>query len=216
MLAGAPKWLNVTRYSVVARSSSAIAGSADALQIDIDDLRLMLRALLIDRFKLAAHFEDRPVTAYTLVADNPKLQKADPVNRTGCKEGPAPGAKDPRDSNPMLSRLMTCRNMSMAELAEDLSRIAGGYLRHPVVDATGIAGAWDFTLSFTPAARMATAGPSGNDNAPGNSVLGASDPTGGLTIFDALRRQLGVKLEMQKRPMPVLVIDHVEEQPSAN
>ena len=44
----------------------------------------------------------------------------------------------------------------------------------------------------------------------------ASDPTGGLTLYDAVNKQLGLKLEMQKRSMPVLVIDHIEEKPADN
>ncbi len=41
----------------------------------------------------------------------------------------------------------------------------------------------------------------------------ASDPSGALSLYDAVNKQLGLKLEQQKRPMPVLVIDHVEEKP---
>jgi uncharacterized protein (TIGR03435 family) len=54
----------------------------------------MLRALLVDRFKMAVHYEDRPVDVYTLVAAKPKFRKADPSNRTGCTNGPpqAPSA----------------------------------------------------------------------------------------------------------------------------
>jgi uncharacterized protein (TIGR03435 family) len=46
--------------------------------------------------------------------------------------------------------------------------------------------------------------------------LGAADPNGALSLFDAVQRQLGLKLELRKRPMPVLVIDRVNEQPSDN
>jgi uncharacterized protein (TIGR03435 family) len=93
MLAGAPKWLDSTRYNLLAKTSTAVTGPANAMQIDIDDLRLMLRALLVERFKLATHYEDRPVSAYTLTAAKPKLTKADPLNRTGWKEGPDPTAR---------------------------------------------------------------------------------------------------------------------------
>jgi hypothetical protein len=72
----------------------------------------MLRNRLIDRFKIAVHMEDRPLNAYTLTAVNPKLAKADPTGRTGCKEGPAPAAKDPRDTTPILARLLTRRNIT--------------------------------------------------------------------------------------------------------
>jgi len=215
MLAGGPKWIDETRYSVVAKSSTAIAGSADGLQIDLDDLRLMLRALLVERFKLATHFEDRPVSAYTLVLDKPKLQKADPANRTGCKEGVPPGLKDPRSANPQLSRLVTCQNMSMAQFTEDLPRIAGGYIHNPVVDATALAGSWDFTLNFSPVGLVGNAG-GGDPAAAAGSAPTASTPTGALSLFDALTKQLGLRLELRKRPLPVLVIDHVEEKPSDN
>jgi uncharacterized protein (TIGR03435 family) len=214
LLAGGPKWLDDTKYTLVAKSTSAIAGTAGDMQIDIDDLRLMLRALLIQRFKLQTHFEDRPVSAYTLVADKPKLRAADPANRTNCREGTAPGAKDPRDTSPMLSRLVTCQNMTMAQLAEDLPRIAGGYIHVPVVDATSLSGAWDFTLNFTPATQLTNPGRGADPSTGAGAAPVAMDPTGGLSLFDALQKQLGVKLEMRKRPMPVLVIDHVEEKPS--
>jgi uncharacterized protein (TIGR03435 family) len=178
----------------------------------------MVRGLLKDRFKLATHVEDRPVTAYTLVVDKPKLQKADPANRTGWKEGPAPGAKDPRDSNPMLARLVTARNMTMAQFTEDLPRMAGGYFRIPVLDATGLTDAYDFTLNFSPIGLL-TGGPAGGrggDAPPAAGAPLASDPTGGLSVFDAINRQLGLKMEKTKRSMPVLIIDHIEEKPTDN
>jgi uncharacterized protein (TIGR03435 family) len=216
LLAGGPKWLDTTKYSLVARSTTAVTGTGNNMQVDIDDLRLMLQALLKERFKLVVHMEDRPVTAYTLVADKPKMQKADPANRTNCKEGPAPGAKDPRDTSPMLSRLVTCQNMTMAQLAEDLPRLAGGYIKVPVVDASGIDGAFDFSLNFTPIGRLNGPGRAGDAAAAAGATPAAADPSGGLSLFDALSRQLGVKLEMKKRPIPVLVIDSVQEKPSDN
>ncbi len=207
-----PKWLDDTRFSVLAKAAST--GAPGSPGIDIDDLRLMLRALLMERFKLATHLEDRPVPAYTLLAVQPKLQKANPANRTRWKEGPPPDGKDPRNSSPILSRLITCQNMTMAQLAEDLPRFAGGYVHTPVEDATGLAGAWDFTLSFTPAGQL---GPGrGGDPTQTSGVPTASDPTGAVSLFDALTKQLGLKLELRKRVMPVLVIDHVEEKPTDN
>ena len=215
LLAGGPKWLDDTKYSLVAKSTTAIAGTTGAMQIDIDDLRLMLRALLVDRFKLQTHFEDRPVSVYTLVSDKSKLRPADAANRTNCHDGVAPGVKDPRDTNPMLTRLVTCQNITMGQFVEDLPRIAGGYIHVPVVDASGISGAWDFILNFSPAGQVSNTGGNG-DQGTAASPLSATAPTGGLSLFDALEQQLGVKLEMHKRPMAVLVIDHVEEQPSTN
>jgi uncharacterized protein (TIGR03435 family) len=215
LLAGGPSWLDTTKYSVVARSTSAIGGVAGNLQIDIDDLRLMLRALLIQRFALTTHFEDRPVSAYTLVADKPKLTPADPSRRTNCREGVEPGARDPRTTSPMLSRLVTCQNMTLRQFAEDVPRIAGGYIHVPVVDATGLDGAWDFTLNFSPSGQVNNTQSVAAAAAPGQVPV-AADPNGALSLFDAVEKQLGLKLEMRKRPMPVLVIDRVDEQPSGN
>ncbi len=62
--------------------------------------------MFADRFQMTSHFEDRPVEAFTLIATNPKMKKADPLNRTHCKEGPGPDGKDPRIANPILGRLL--------------------------------------------------------------------------------------------------------------
>jgi uncharacterized protein (TIGR03435 family) len=169
------------------------------MNVDIDDLKAMLRALITERFRLKSHYEDRPVTAYTLLPDKPKLARADPANRTGYKEGPAPDQK----------------------FADDLQRMANGYIRVPVEDKTGLDGAYDFTLMFTPSGLLNGPGrgrgdaPAAGPGTPGGGA-DASDPTGGLSLFDAVNKQLGLKLEMRKRPMPVLVIDRIEEKPTDN
>ncbi len=112
----------------------------------------------------------------------------------------------------------------MAEFAGQLQGTAPE-LNWPVQDATGIEGRWDLTVTYsrnfpmmtTAMAAMATvAGPGrgGDAGAPGNDM--ASDPAGGIAIFQALEKQLGLKLEMRKRLMPVTVIDHLEQKPSDN
>jgi uncharacterized protein (TIGR03435 family) len=169
----------------------------------------MLRALLIERFKIVTHTEQRPIDAYELVvADKAKLQTADPSNRTKRFEGVLPGVKDPREANPGLNRVVTVQNMSMAQFAEELSSIAPAYLRLPVVDATGLEGSFDFVLSFSTLGSTTNQGASG-----GAGALAASAPTGALSLLDAIPKELGLKLDQRKRPWPVLVIDHIEEQP---
>ncbi len=176
-----------------------------------------MRKFLADRFKLAAHMEDRPLDAYTLLAGNPKLKKADPSNRTGCKEGPGADAKDPRIANPILGRLLTCHNMTMTQFAAMLQSQASGYIRTPVLDSTGIDGAYDFTLSFSAIGQLQGGGggppPPSGDTSMG---LAASDPSGGISLPDAINKQLGLRLVKQKRPVPALVIDHIEEKPTEN
>lgn len=212
LVANAPKWFDQTKYSIVAKTSTAVSGTGQNTAVDIDDLKAMLRQLITERFKLKSHFENRPVDAYTLLADKPKMAKADPSNRTKFKEGPEPGQPDLR--NGVIARMVTVRNMTMAQFAEDLQRIAGGYVRLPVEDKTGLEGAYDFTLAFSPIQFVRGQGGRG-DGAPGAGPE-ASDPNGALSLEDAMSKQLGLKFEMRKRPVPVLVIDHIEEKPSDN
>ena len=56
----------------------------------------------------------------------------------------------------------------------------------------------------------------GGDAGPEGVAPAASEPTGALTIFEAVEKQLGLKLEMHKRSMPVIVIDHLEQKPTDN
>jgi uncharacterized protein (TIGR03435 family) len=218
-LVGAPKWMDEDRFDILAKVVNDAPGSAgaNAPRIDIEDLRPMLQALLADRFKMQAHMENRPISAYTLIAVSPKLRKADPLSRTRCAEGPGPDGKDPRTVNPSLNRLVSCQNMTMAQIGDELQRIASGYIYSPVVDATQIKGSWDFTLSFSSAnLTKAGAGNGGTSATPPSGTTAASDPNGALSLFDAVSKQLGLKLEKQRRPAPVLVIDHIEEKPTEN
>ena len=102
----------------------------------------------------------------------------------------------------------------MQEFAERLpSAFFAGYLSNQVVvDATGIGGAYDFTLSFS-ATRVSPAQAAAVGAAAGQPV--AADPDG-LTLFDAIEKQLGLKLEQQNLPAPVVILDHVEEKPADN
>lgn len=216
-LVGGPKFLDTAKFDIIAKAPG-VTGTGINPQIDIDDILAMLQTLLKDRFKLAVHTEDRPINAYVLTAVKPKLAKADPAGRTGCKEGPAVGGKDPRDTAPILSRLLTCRNMTMAQFGEQLPILASGYVHTTVKDETGLEGAYDFTLSFSAAGLLTfgAGGRGGEPAAPGGAGSDASLPTGALSLNDAISKQLGLKLEMRKRPVEVLVIDHVEESPTAN
>ena len=85
------------------------------------------------------------------------------------------------------------------------------------VKGSGLKGSYDFTLSFSSVDKIL---PNTNNNAnnsnPAIPNISSSDPNGALSIFDAVSRQLGLKLEKTKRPYPVLVIDHIEETPTAN
>jgi uncharacterized protein (TIGR03435 family) len=213
MLVGAPKWPDSDHFDILAKVANEAPGQA-APVIDEEDRRPMLRALLADRFQLKTHMEDRPISAYTLIAVNPKLKKADPRSGTRCKEGPGPDGKDPRAANPVLNRLISCQNMTTAQIGEELQRIASGYIYSAVVDATGLKGSWDFTLSFSSANLTNGRGDGSETNSSATST--APDANGAITLFDAVSKQLGLKLEKQRRPVQVLVIDHIDEKPTDN
>jgi uncharacterized protein (TIGR03435 family) len=157
----------------------------------------MLRSLLSGRYKLKMHTEDRPMPASVLVAIKPKLDKTDPAARIGCHEasGSAPG------------RFIACQNVTMQQFADILPVITQGDVRAPVFDATGIEGAWQFSFHFVPVRQLAAAAARKSGEVPPDR---ATDPVGGYSIFDALTKQLGLKVESQKRPLPVLAIDSIE------
>jgi uncharacterized protein (TIGR03435 family) len=202
MLVGFPKGFDRTRFDIVAEISGTGSNTTDGF--DTDAARLMLRALLTERFRLMTHNEERPVAAYGMVAVKVKLKKADAASRPGCRNAPAPSGMSPIFS-------LHCQNVTMAQLAEELPAFGGLYVTHPVFDATGLKGGWDFDLSWSPPHLVRGREP--GLPAPGTPV--AEDPNGALTIVEALSK-LGLKLEPQKHPMPVLVIDHVELKPTDN
>lgn len=189
VVAGLPKFAAATPFDVQAKASQPFE--------DLDELRTVLQGLLMDRFKLKVHTEDRPVETFVLTAGKPKLKPAqDPSARTKCT--PAPG-RDPD---------LTCQNMSMAEFAVILIGDRGT-VDLPVLDATGIEGRWDFHLNYILAGNLRTI-------TQGQAAGDAPTPAGGLSLVEAVDKQLGLKMELRKRPFPVLVIDHVEEHPSEN
>ena len=219
MIVGAPKWMSDEKISIIAKApTSAMMNGQNGPPIDIETLIAMIRNLLVERFKLQTHMEDRPMNAFSLVAVKPKMKPADPNGRIKCEEGPAADQKDTRDAHPILGRLLNCQNMTMTRFAEMLQPLAPGYIHSPVLDSTGLQGSWDFTLSFSTVGQLqGNAGGRGGDAPaapPAENV--ASDPNGALSLPDAISRQLGLKLEQTKRPVQVLVIDHVEQKPIDN
>ena len=209
-IANAPKWLDSSKFDVLAKAGANVRVDkfSSGNLINYEALRSMLRAMIAERFQMKWHMEDRPVTAYTLVQAKPRLKPTlDPTERTRCKEGPGPDGKDPRITSPILNRLVTCQNMTVAQIGDELQRVASGYIYNTVVDGTGLKGSYDFTLSFSSADKILPTA--------GDATAGA-DPNGAVSVFDAVNRQLGLKLEKTKRPYPVLVIDHIEETPTEN
>jgi uncharacterized protein (TIGR03435 family) len=193
---------STSRYDVSATSSAMEGGAAE--------IAPMIRSLLEERFKMKWHEEKRPVNAYTLIAVKPKMKKADPASRSHCiRANGGPGS-------PPGTQTMTCQNIAMDDFVDQLMGVGQG-LNWPVRNSTELEGGWDFTLIYGrgPAPMMAAAAPGGGEGR-GGAVAEASDPSGSLTIFEAIEKELGLKLQMEKRPESVVVIDHIEEKPTEN
>jgi uncharacterized protein (TIGR03435 family) len=219
-IVGLPKAAENVNWDIIAKASTMAPlnappnGQAPQQQVDFDSMRVMLQALLKDRFKLAIHEETRQLPGYVLVAVKPKLKPADPTDRPGCKEGPGADGKDPRTVNSAAGRLFSCLNMTLAEFAAELPNRAGGYFGQVpggVVDATKIEGKYDITLNFSAAGMV-----SGGGGRSGGTAGEAVDPGGAISLQEAIEKQLGLKLEPQKNPGMVLVVDDVEEKPTDN
>ena len=206
-LAGVPAAIDALRVDVIAKTSpDAVTGPG----IDPELLAPLVRNLLETRFKMTYHEEDRQVTAYSLTSDKPKLKKADPESRIFCRRGQAPTGSPPG------SQMLTCQNATMALFAEQLVQIYPG-LNWPVLDATGIDGGWDFSLTFsTLPAALLNAGRGGPASDARSALPSVSDPSGSYTIFEAVEKQLGLKLKAEKRSEKVIVIDHMETTPTEN
>ena len=208
MMQGGPKFMDEDRWDITGKLISTDPGQP--AQGDPETRTKVILKLLEERFKLKMHFEDRVVPAYTLSSVKPKMAKADPATRSGCYEGPGPDGKDPRIANPLLSRLLYCRNMTMAQFADLLPQQVNGYVHSAVLDKTGLTDAYDFTLSFSAIGIL-------QDSLKGaGQPGGGTDPNGAISFPEAVNKQLGLKLELEKRPAPVLVIDHVEQKPTEN
>jgi uncharacterized protein (TIGR03435 family) len=150
-------------------------------------MKEMLRTLLAERFQLQTHRETKNGSVYALV-----------VARSGMK---LEVTKSPNHRTSHTSadtdgkRTFHAEGFNMDELAASLAAI----LRQTVVDRTGDAGKYDFELSWMP------------DPGTSNNAVDSSGPS----IFTALQEQLGLRLESQKGPIPILVIDRIER-PSEN
>lgn len=162
----------------------------------------LLRNLLVDRFGMKYHTEDRQVTAYALAAGKPKMKKSDPSSRARCTQGNAMTGAAPG------TRSMICQNVTMAQFALQLQG-ANQDVVWPVEDQTKLEGGYDFTLTYA-----AFTLPAGMGRAPGDAQ--ASDPSGSYTLLEAVEKQLGLKLEKVKRTEKVIVIDHLDTKPTEN
>jgi bla regulator protein BlaR1 len=211
-ISGAPGWLNSERYDIDAKMDSATV--EELRKLDEDDRRAvrqhMLQALLADRYKLTLHRETKDLPIYVLIVakDGPKFKQATPGETypNGIK---GPDGHSGAGMMMMGREGLTGQGVELMNLVRHLTRQLG----RTVVDKTGLTGRYDFTLKWTPDETLGGA-PKGPQS--GQAGVGDTPPTDSSpSLFTALQEQLGLKLESQKGPVEILVIDHVEK-PSEN
>jgi uncharacterized protein (TIGR03435 family) len=198
---GMPGVAEIQRFDVNAKTAASLGTNPDD-----ETLAPLILSLLKDRFAFQYHTEERTLPAYGLLANKPKMKKADPASRTHCIR-----SNDPVGTPPGTS-ILNCQNITMAQFVEQLRGMGQGLKMAPV-DATQLEGGWDFILTWNQRTGMNTAPAR---TAEGSDVATSADPGGGYTIFEAMEKQLGLKLEMQKHPIPVIVIDHLDPKPTDN
>ena len=186
---GGPAWIKTDTFDIIAKA---------AREVPWENTQLMLRNLVTQRFQLRLHEENQSTTVYALTAGKrpAKLKDADPTRRSECKRSLGDG-----------TITLICHNTTVAQLEETALSEAWGLLDHPVIDLTGLTGAYDFSVTWSPVTRYGVAA-TGGDSSQVSDV--ATAPSGDLTFFDALEKQIGLKLQKQKHEVPVLLIDFAE------
>jgi uncharacterized protein (TIGR03435 family) len=200
-----PKWAASDRYDVEARADG---------EPTKDQMRLMMQSLLADRFKLALHYEAKEAPVFAMVLDKPgktgpqlSAHPKDASCTTVYAGGAGPdtiagglpatcgGIQPLQPSVPGRIRF-GARNVTLGLVANSLF----ADLDRPVLDETGLAGTFDFTIEYTPEV------PAGANFQPDES---------GPTFLEALKDQLGLKLDSKTGTVTVIVLDHIE-QPTPN
>jgi uncharacterized protein (TIGR03435 family) len=232
---GGPDWINKENFDVEARPEGAVTPAVRTQ---------MMRALLHDRFGVRVHAETRELPVYGLVfaRNDRRLGAALKVSTEDCPPpGTAPGPPaaglpppgsaqgGPLAGGAMLARggpngplcgalqfgpgSFVARHVGMKQLTESLSNfpVLTGIDRI-VLDRTGLTDAYDFELRWTPRRRPGMPVPPGTAGGQSATAEASLDD---VSLFTALEEQLGLKLEPQRAPVPVLVVDSAER-PSDN
>lgn len=187
-IVGGPDWMTTDKWDIEAEPDAP--GTPNDKQ-----LKRMLQKLLADRFQLKFHQDKKEMSAYVLE-----------VAKTGSK-------MTKNESNPdglpglffQGLGILGVRNATMADFSQLMQ---SDVLDRPVVDHTALAGRYDFKLKWTP--DESQFGGMGFKVPPPTDAADAPPP-----LFTALQEQIGLKMDVEKTPVQVYVLDHVEK-PSAN
>ncbi len=206
LLSGGPRWVRSDRFDIDAVIPAGSPGyterqfDPDSRQsgesVDAPQLQLMLQTLLAERFNLVLRRDSRDTPGYALtVARGGAKLKA-------WKEGELVtlgGVIDAPNQNGEFRTIVRGNKLSVAQLANQLVQVTG----RPVVDKTGIAGDFNYSIEFAPF------------NTPDSGVLRDRPIMSSPSLFTALEEELGLKLEAARVPLEFLVIERADK-PSEN
>ncbi len=221
----APPWFDSEHWDIDAKPEDSVGAEMDKLPPEQrkDKLMQMLQSLLVERCKLSLGHETKELPIYALVVakNGPKLHASTfkPPDKLTSLPPPSPMGKGDRPMRGGGEGIMmngrgnlTSTGVELSMLVNVLSRITGRI----VVDKTGLTGRYDFTLQWTPDESQGPIFPGGGPG-PGMQVRDGAPPpeSSGPSLFTAIQEELGLKLESQKAPVQIFVIEHVER-PSEN
>jgi len=241
-ISGGPDWLNAGPMSI-ARFNIQATMPEGATEKQVPQ---MLQALLAERFKLQVHKDEKEQQVYALIVakggpkltpaepDPPKSDAADDAQKNEPKKGETMVAGMRMSGSPTDPKGMTIKggpqgdmrmaiadgriHMGMAKMnMKAVTEMATAFLGKPVIDMTDLKGDYQVAFDFSMAEMMSVARAMGMGAVAGGGpppVGEASDPTGG-SIFQSLA-QMGLKLEQRKAPVTMIVIDHLEKNPTEN
>jgi uncharacterized protein (TIGR03435 family) len=206
---GGPGWIASDRFAIEATTGPNVTA---------DDARAMVRAMLADRFKLKIHTEKRDLQGFNLIAvrgntsdRRPSGPECAPLRTPAGIPAPPPPPPPPGGAQVLPLTAGTALSKCGAALgpfwfsaraisSEQFATLLARTIRRPVVDRTNLTGPYDFDVTF-------------QQESPTPSPIPA--PADAPSIFTAVQEQLGLKLDPQRVPTDVIVIDSVER-PSEN
>ncbi len=201
-----PAWMSEAYFDIAAKVPAGAAKS---------DVTVMLRNLLIERFQLKVHHEQRETQAYILtVGKNGPTMPAYPMELPdGAADGVIPKFKGYDKDGFLIAPPGTVTSLimhnagqarinSFREPIRILCSALSNMLKAPMVDQTGLTGRYDIRLWFAEDGGSPAASDAASDPAP--------------TVFNAVQTQLGLKLEQKKLRLDFLVVDSVDKTPTEN
>lgn len=212
-LVGLPDWASSERFDIVAKAE---VGDQSPMPV----VQSMVRSLLQERFKLAAHWESRdaPIYALVLARGDGKLGPAIKPSTTDCAAVAAARGGNPPSGPPPLpapgERPVCGARIGFGEIAvgsrplSELVVLLAQTTRRAVIDRTRLNGNFDYYMKWTP--DNLPPRPAGTPADQPLRINGLDIDPNGPSIFTALQEQLGLKLDSTRGPVDHLVIDHVE------